>query len=108
MSIKLLNEHHLEFLSLKEGCPGSSESTLVKMPHCWKSHVTAQMLHTDLNNFAFQNLLKFHISLLFLDGESHVFTSGFYLNSFCREVNNLHVLEDKKEFRQNCSSYQLR
>ena len=23
------------------GCRGSSESTLVKMPHCWKSHVTA-------------------------------------------------------------------
>ena len=42
MSIKLLAEHHLEFPSLKSGCTGSSESTLVKMPHCWKSHVTAQ------------------------------------------------------------------
>ena len=31
------------FLSLKRGCTGSSESTLVKMPHCWKSHVTAQL-----------------------------------------------------------------
>ena len=31
MIIKLLTEHHLEFLSLKEGCRGSSESTLVKM-----------------------------------------------------------------------------
>ena len=41
MSVKLLNEHHLEFLSLKRGCTGSSESTLVKMPHCCKSHVTA-------------------------------------------------------------------
>ena len=37
MSVKLLTEHHLEFLSLKGGCTGSSESTLVKMPHCWKS-----------------------------------------------------------------------
>ena len=44
MIVKLLTEHHLEFLSLKESCTGSSESTLVKMPHCWKSHVTAQML----------------------------------------------------------------
>ena len=44
MSVKLLTEHHLEFLSLKGGCRGSSESTLVKMPHCWKSHVTAQLL----------------------------------------------------------------
>ena len=43
MSVKLLTEHHLEFLSLKEGCTGSSESTLVKMPHCWQSHVTAQL-----------------------------------------------------------------
>ena len=38
MIVKLLTEHHLEFLSLKGGCRGSSESTLVKMPHCWKSH----------------------------------------------------------------------
>ena len=37
MSVKLLTEHHLEFLSLKGGCTGASESTLVKMPHCWKS-----------------------------------------------------------------------
>ena len=33
MSVKLLTEHLLEFLSLKGGCRGSSESTLVKMPH---------------------------------------------------------------------------
>ena len=43
MSVKLLTEHHLEFLSLKGHCIGSSESTLVKMPHCWKSHVAAQL-----------------------------------------------------------------
>ena len=40
---KLITEHHLEFLSLKGGCRGSSESTHVKMPHCWKSHVMAQL-----------------------------------------------------------------
>ena len=39
----LLTEHHLEFLSLKGGFTGSSESTLVKMPLFWKSHVTAQL-----------------------------------------------------------------
>ena len=38
MIVKLLSEYHLEFLSLKGGCIGSSESTHVKMPHCWKSH----------------------------------------------------------------------
>ena len=43
MIVKLLTEHHLEFLSLKGGDTGSSESTLVKMPNYWKSHVTAHM-----------------------------------------------------------------
>ena len=32
------------FLNLKGGCTDSSESTLVKMPHCWKSHVTAHLV----------------------------------------------------------------
>ena len=41
MTVKLLTRRHLEFLSLKGGCTGSSVSILVKMPHCWKSHVTA-------------------------------------------------------------------
>ena len=44
MSVKLLTEHHLEFLSLKGGCTSSSESTLVKMPHCWKSDARAHLL----------------------------------------------------------------
>ena len=37
MTVKLLNEQHLDFLNLKGGCTGWSESTLVTMPHCWKS-----------------------------------------------------------------------
>ena len=44
MTLKLQTEHHFQLLSLKGGCTELSESTLVKMPHCWKSHVTAQML----------------------------------------------------------------
>ena len=43
MIVKLLTEHHLEFLSLKGGCRGSSESTLVRMSNCWESHDTAQI-----------------------------------------------------------------
>ena len=43
MCVKLLTEHPLEFLSLKGGYRGSSESKHCKMPHCWKSHVTADM-----------------------------------------------------------------
>ena len=41
---KLLTEYHLEFLSLKGGRRGLSESTHVKMPHYWKSHALAQMI----------------------------------------------------------------
>ena len=43
MIVKLLTEHHLEFVSLKGGCTGSSESTPVKMSNCWKSHAAAQL-----------------------------------------------------------------
>ena len=40
MSVKLLIEHRLEFVSLKGGCTGSS-----KCHHdCWKSHVAAQFM----------------------------------------------------------------
>ena len=39
MSVKQLTEQHLEFLS----CTGLSECTLVKIPHCWKSHVAAHL-----------------------------------------------------------------
>ena len=46
MSVKLLTGHRLEFLCFKRGCTGSSESKLVKMPHCWKSHVVAHMFTT--------------------------------------------------------------
>ena len=44
MIVKLLTEHYLEFLSLKGGCRGSSESTLVKMSYCWKSHALAHFV----------------------------------------------------------------
>ena len=44
MTVKLLTEHHLEFLSLKVVCTDSSESTHVKMAHCWKSHIAAHFL----------------------------------------------------------------
>ena len=40
MSVKLPTEHNLKSLSEIGGCTGSSESTLVKVPHCWKSHVS--------------------------------------------------------------------
>ena len=61
MNIKLLTEQHLEFLSLKGGYTGSSESTLVKMPHCWKSHVAA---HLYMITYTLQSLYKCLIKLI--------------------------------------------
>ena len=39
MSVNLLNEYHLEVLSLNGGCRGSSESTLVKC-HIVRNHMS--------------------------------------------------------------------
>ena len=61
MSVQLLTEHHFEFLSFKGGCKGSSESTLVKMPHCWKSCVTAH-IHVRLVETLFPKLMRRDIS----------------------------------------------
>ena len=59
MTVKLLTEHHLGFLSLTGGCTGSSESTLVKMPHCWKSHVKAYIeLYEDEGPVASRNTVR--------------------------------------------------
>ena len=63
MIVKLLTEHRLEFLSLKGGYRGSSEFTLVKMPHCWKSRVMAQI-------------------------EVFSYTSIIYVKVMCSRVNN--------------------
>ena len=50
MIVKLLTENRLEFLSLKGGCTGSSESTLVKMSNYWKSHAAAHFI-SQVSNF---------------------------------------------------------
>ena len=43
MTVGLLSDRHLEFLSLRGGCAGSSGSAFVRVPHCQKSHATAHM-----------------------------------------------------------------
>ena len=58
MSVKLLTEHRLEFVSLKGGCTGLSESTLVKMPHC----VAAQFMINWLRADAYGYAVYIHIS----------------------------------------------
>ena len=52
--VMLLTEHHLEFLSLKGGCTGSDESTLVKMTR-WKSHVASQIKILMVSNRNFRS-----------------------------------------------------
>ena len=51
MTVQLLAEQLLEFLSFTGSCACSSESVYVKMPHCWKSHVLAQIPYiSDLSS----------------------------------------------------------
>ena len=64
MSVQLLTEHHLEFLSLKGGCTGSSESTLVK---------NATLLEIECRG---SNLIKYADSFFF-----H-FQGGVLVDSF--------------------------
>ena len=47
MSVKLLTQHHLEFISLKGGCTGLSESTLVNIPSfvCASSEGSVETAH---------------------------------------------------------------
>ena len=45
MIVKLLTEHYLEFLSLKGGCRGSSESTVMS-----KCHIVGNLMHWLLFN----------------------------------------------------------
>ena len=62
MNVKLLIEQHLEFLSLKGGCTGSSESIRVKMPHYWKSHFTAQLFYASVMGFYKLGLFIFKLA----------------------------------------------
>ena len=61
MSVKLLTEHRLEFVSLKGGCTGSVESTLVKM-HCAAAQFMMYWLRADaydtLGTFISQRTLR--------------------------------------------------
>ena len=73
MIVKLLTEHHLKFLSLKGGCRGSSESTLVKMSNCWKSHAAA--LNCNAENDKVHKLKKWqNLSSGQCPNHMHIFT----------------------------------
>ena len=87
MSVKPLTEHHLEFLSLNGGCTGSSESTLVKMPHCWKSHVVA---HTMRERVQF---LKATLPLL----PTHAKSSSHVSVPILKRIRDMHKLSRTRD-----------
>ena len=70
MTVKLLAEHHFEYLSLTGGCKGSSESNHVKIPHCWKPHVAAHM-YIVAHNIMIYNLKYAVFSLLSIGHRYH-------------------------------------
>ena len=82
MTVMLLIEHYLEFLSLKGGSTSSSESTLVKIPHCWKSHVVAQMSN---GGFCDREATKLYNNVTYL-----------LLYMYVRQITRRHALSDSK------------
>ena len=65
MSVKLLTEQHLEFLSLKGDWTGSSESTLFKIPHCWIPHRYSFVMNSRkrVSSVLFQTTDHYHLIL---------------------------------------------
>ena len=49
MIVKLPTKQHLELLSLKGSCTGSSESTLVKIPYCG-NHMLRLIVYVEVMN----------------------------------------------------------
>ena len=81
MILRLLTDYHLEFLSLREGCTGSSESTLVKMPHSLDYMSRLNYFFTFLPilaewNFTVVSIRPVHTVLLVV-GDSFHFYSNF-------------------------------
>ena len=73
MIVKLLTEHNLEFLSLKGGCIGSSESTLVKILNGWKSHAATQTFFCFLLSSG--RVLMVMCTVCYLYTEQHSYVS---------------------------------
>ena len=95
LTVKLLTEHHLEFLSLKRGCTGSSNSALVEISHCWKSRV---MAHISLICFIiFTGNKSENICFNSMKGplnarrKDDMITLDFPLNPTTKMVKNIHT-----------------
>ena len=85
MIVKLLTEHHLEFLSLKGDCRGSSESKHVKIPQCWKSHALAHSIwlcKKYTTNFVFELVHFARWKRVENAGNTHTRTSDVNFNFY--------------------------
>ena len=112
MIVKLLTEHLLEFLSLKGGCRGSSESTLIKMPHCWQSHALALNLCKCTSAFQVpSHVIFFRRSAVFKQEEKPTLklsyqkhAHGVYLFIFYQYfLHNIIIYQREPELEKNAS-----
>ena len=72
MSVELLTEPHSEFPSLKGSCTSSSESTFVKMPHCWKAHFAAQLLEQIVVYWGSVHISTLRYICMFVNTHNHL------------------------------------
>ena len=82
MTVKLLAKQYLEFLSLKGGCTGSTESIYVKMPHCSKSHVAAHL--APLTDSDYSTYSKFSNTFFFLFSHKTLAFKGWKSQNTCQ------------------------
>ena len=83
MIVKQLTEQHLELLSLKGGCTDSSVSTLVKISHCRKSHVTAHFNSDHWFRDKYVSFMYRDIRILVTLSGGHVFLMDQIRFSHC-------------------------
>ena len=82
ITVMLLTKHHLEFLSLKGCCTGLSESTLVKMSHCWKSYAASHIFWTKKQAAYLPSLISIVEALETTSLEARSLAVGAYLSMY--------------------------
>ena len=63
MTVKLLTEHHLEFLSFKGGCTGSSESILCQNATFLEITCRGSIIYTCITDMLIEKLLLVFIPI---------------------------------------------
>ena len=98
MTVKLLTENHLEFLSLKGGWTGSFESTHVKMPHCWKSHAAAHVQYLTVSkNYSANCTYVLCRNIIWASSQENL-SSGFQAKPVSNQPPQLQWLARKLKF----------